>query len=70
MEIFSGTVTRLTDQSLTVVRRIAGKAPVSRDFIRNAATTVEGKLRTRARVTVRYRAGESGEFIAIHIIVR
>jgi len=68
--IFSGTVTELTDGSVTVVRRVAGQQPVTREFARDAKTTVEGKLRIRARVTVRYKAGNDGGFVALHIIVR
>lgn len=68
--IFSGTVTQLTDSSVTVVRRVAGQQPVTREFVRDAGTTVEGKLRIRARVTIRYKAGEESGFIAVHIIVR
>ena len=68
--IFSGTVTLLTDGAVTVVRRVAGQQPVTREFVRGAGTTIEGKLRIRARVTVRYKTGDEGEFIAVHIIVR
>jgi len=68
--IFSGTVTQLTDRSLTVVRRVAGQPPVTREFARDDKTTVEGKLRNKARVTVRYTALDDGGFVAVHIIVR
>jgi hypothetical protein len=69
-DIFSGTVMQLTDRSLTVVRKVAGQQPVTREFARDGGTTVEGKLRNKARVTVRYKAGEDGGFVAVHIIVR
>ena len=69
-DIFSGTVTRVTDQSITVVRKVLGKPPVTREFSRDAGTTVEGKLGVKARVTVRYKAGEEDGFVALHIIVR
>jgi len=68
--IFSGTVTQLTDRSLTVVRKAPGQKPVTREFTRDGSTTVEGKLRNRARVTVRYKALDDGGFVAVHIIVR
>lgn len=68
--IFSGTVTQLTDQSLTVVRRLAGQQPVTREFARDDKTTVEGKLRVKSRVTVRYKALDDSGFVAVHIIVR
>jgi len=69
-DIFSGTVMQLTDRSLTVVRKVPGQQPVTRQFTRDAGTTVEGKLRNKARVTVRYKAADDGGFIAVHIIVR
>jgi hypothetical protein len=69
-DIFSGTVTKLTAESVTVVRRVAGHEAVTREFTRGAATKVEGKLREKVRVTVRYKAGEAGGFVAIYIIVR
>src|SRR5579863_1738211 len=52
-DIFSGTVTKLTADSVTVVRRVPGHAAVTREFVRDEQTKVEGKLRERARVTVR-----------------
>jgi len=69
-DIFSGTVTKLTDESVTVVRKVAGHDAVTREFLRGAATKVEGKLREKVRVTVRYKAGEEGGFVAVYIIVR
>ena len=69
-DIFSGTVTKLTEVSVTVVRKVAGHDAVTRQFMREAATKVEGKLREKVRVTVRYKAGEGGGFVAVYIIVR
>lgn len=69
-QIFSGTITKLTEASITVVRKVLGHQPVTREFTRDGATKVEGKLRERARVTVRYQANEDGGFVAAHIIVR
>ena len=69
-DIFSGTVTKLTADSVTVVRKVAGHAAVAREFVRDEQTKVEGKLRERARVTVRYKADEDAGFIAVYIIVR
>jgi hypothetical protein len=68
--IFSGTVTKLTDESVTVVRKVAGHDAVTREFMREASTKVEGKLREKVRVTVRYKANEDGGFVAVYIIVR
>jgi hypothetical protein len=69
-EIFSGTVTQFTDRSLTVVHKVPGQPPVTREFVRDGKTTIEGNLRSRARVTVRYRALDNGGFVAVHVIVR
>jgi hypothetical protein len=69
-ENFSGTVTKLTPDSVTVVRKLPGHDAVTREFMRDEETRVEGKLRERARVTVRYRAAEDGGFAAVYIIVR
>jgi hypothetical protein len=69
-EIFSGTITKLTSDSVTVVRKLPGHDAVMRDFVRDGQTKIDGKLRERARVTVRYKAGEEGAFIAVYIIVR
>ena len=69
-EIFSGTVTKLTDDAVTVVRKVAGHEAVTREFTRDGSTKVEGKLREKVRVTVRYKAGGAGGFVAVYIIVR
>ena len=69
-DIFSGTVTKLTADSVTVVRKVPGHAAVTRDFVRDEQTKVEGKLRERVRVTVRFKAGEDTGFVAVYIIVR
>ncbi|HTA43824.1 MAG TPA: hypothetical protein VK789_15320 [Bryobacteraceae bacterium] len=69
-QIFSGTITKLTDDAITVVRTVLGKAAVTREFARDGQTRVEGKLREHARVTVRYRSIEDGGYLAVDIIVR
>ena len=69
-QIFSGTVSKMTDNSVTAVRKVVGHDPVTRDFMRDAHTQVEGKLTVGARVTVRYKAADDGGFLALHIIVR
>ena len=67
-EFFSGTIEDLPAGRITVSRNTLGKAE-SRTFLITADTKVEGRLRTGARVTVRYTAGEEGD-VAVHIIVR
>jgi hypothetical protein len=69
-DIFSGTVTKLTAESVTVVRKVPGHEAVTREFVRDEQTKVEGKLRERVRVTVRFKADEDAGFIAVYIIVR
>ena len=52
-DIFSGTVTKLTEASVTVVRKVAGHDAVTREFVRGASTKVEGKLREKVRVKLK-----------------
>jgi hypothetical protein len=68
--IFTGTITELKTESITVVRRVTGQAAVTRSFVRDAQTTVEGRLRLKSRVTIRFRMLDDGSFAAVHIIVR
>jgi hypothetical protein len=69
-DIFSGTLKQFKDGSITVVHKVAGRQPVTREFALDGRTTIEGKLRIAARVTVRYKALGNGGFVALHIIVR
>src|SRR4051812_20716334 len=70
VDIFSGTVTQLSEDSLTVVRKGPALDAVTRAFARNGQTKIEGNLRIHARVTVRYESREDGGLIAVRIIVR
>ena len=65
---FAGTVVETTTEKITVTRTVLGKAE-NHSFAVNADTKVEGKLRTKIRVTVRYIPGEDGD-TATMIIVR
>jgi hypothetical protein len=67
---FSGTVTELNPESVTVVRTVPARDAVTRKFLLDAQTKVEGKLRLKARVTVQYQVEDEGQFRALHIIVR
>jgi len=69
-DIFSGTVSELTSDAVTVVRSGAAAPNGSRKFLLDSQTRVEGTLRVGARVTVRYHAGDEGDLKALHIIVR
>lgn len=68
--IFSGTVTAVAPDRITVVRKVPAKADESRDFAIDKVTKVEGRLRVNARVSVRFKAGDDGVSHALHIIVR
>jgi len=69
-DIFSGTVSELTPDSITVVRKPPARDAGARKFLLDSQTKVEGKLRVKARVTVRCHADEDGQLRALHIIVR
>jgi hypothetical protein len=69
-DIFSGTVTELSAEAVTVERTALLRDSVKRTFVLDSQTVVEGKLRAKARVTVRYLTDESGQVHALHIIVR
>ena len=69
-DIFSGSITELTADSLTVVQKVPARDAVTRKFALVSTTKVEGRLHLRARVTVRYEPGEDGQLRALHIIVR
>ena len=68
--IFSGTVTQLSAESVTVERTALLRETVRRTLILDAQTVVEGTLKEKARVSVRYTTDENGQFHALHIIVR
>jgi hypothetical protein len=67
-DFFSGIVADLPAGHVTVSRTALGKSE-NRSFIIGPETKIEGKLRTKARVTVRYRNSDEGD-VAVHIIVR
>lgn len=69
-QFFTGLVTAIDDESLTVIRTAAGKNSSTKTFVVTAATRFEGgKPQVRARVTVRYVATEDGDH-AVHVILR
>lgn len=65
---FAGTVVESTAEKITVRRTVLGK-PENRSFAVTEDTKVEGRLRTRVRVTVRYTSDENGD-TATMIVVR
>jgi len=68
-EFFSGVVTALTADQITVFKTVLGKNSETRTFLITPETRIEGKLRLKSRVTVRYTRAEEGDR-AVHIIVR
>ncbi len=68
-EFFSGVITVLADNQITVSRNLPGKTAEARIFLIAKETRVEGKLRLKVRVTVRYTHADDGNH-AVHIIVR
>jgi hypothetical protein len=69
-DFVSGTVMDLPPGKIIVNRAVIGKPPENRTFVITPDTKIEGKLRTRVRVTVGFRTGEEGEPVAVRIIVR
>jgi hypothetical protein len=67
---FSGNVVDVAEDHVTVSRSVLGKAPEKRDFKIAATTRVEGKMKQKSRVTVRYASSEDGGVVALAIIVR
>ena len=65
---FAGTVTEITDDAVVISRTVQKKTE-QRTFQLTEDTKIEGKLRTRVRVTVRYTADEDG-YTATLIVVR
>jgi len=68
-EFFSGVVTELAADKITVLKTVLGKNSDTRTFLITPETHVEGKLRAKARVTVRYARADDGNR-ALRIIVR
>jgi hypothetical protein len=68
-QFFSGTIVEITSEKITVTRTVLGNESGTRTFIITPETRIEGKPAPKARVTVRFVAGEDGDR-AIHILVR
>ena len=66
---FSGIVTVLASDKLSVSRTILGKADEQRTFRITGSTRIEGKLKLKSRVTVQFAAGDEGD-VAVSIVVR
>ncbi len=66
---FSGNVVEVAPDYVVVSRTILGKASEQRTFKITEATKVEGKIKQKSRVTVRYEPADEGA-VAVSILVR
>jgi hypothetical protein len=66
---FSGNVVSVTPDKLTVTRRTLALSSVTKTFLLDSETKIEGKLQVKARVTVKFEKTEDGER-AVRVIVR
>jgi len=64
---FAGTVASYDTQKVVVSRSVAAKTE-QRTFKMTAETRVEGKLRPKARVTVRYMADDGGDIATLIVV--
>ena len=68
---FTGVITALSKEQITVDRTILGQPSGTRTFRITAETKFEGRPRVKSRVTVRFAPADGGEGEkAVHIIVR
>jgi hypothetical protein len=65
---FAGSVTEITPEKVSVSRKVSGRTE-NRTFRITPDTKVEGKLKVKVRVTVRYVGDDAGE-TAMLIVVR
>ena len=57
---FSGTVAEFSDKQVIVLRTVLGK-PEKHTFLIDPTTKIEGKLRLKIRVTVKFEPSEAGD---------
>ena len=68
-DFYSGVITAVAPDKITVFKTVLGKSSETRTFLITKETRVEGKLKMKVRVTVRYAHEDDGDR-ALHIIVR
>ena len=66
---FSGNVVKFDSDNVTVTRRTLTLTWVTKTFLLDSDTKIEGILKPKARVTVKFEKTEDGDR-AVHIIVR
>lgn len=69
-QFFSGTVTTLDKEHITVSRVLVGKAPETRTFAIKPTTKVAKSVKAKAKVTVRYRHENDDGDVALEIQIR
>ncbi len=67
---FSGSVVAVSTTEITVRRRALISNATTKTFAMDAETKIEGKVRVKASVTIRYVTDDEGQARAIQIIVR
>jgi hypothetical protein len=68
-QLMAGTITALSDTSITVTRTVMGRDSTIRTFAITPATEIKGKPKMDWRVTVRFVSEENGDR-AVRITVR
>ena len=69
-QFFSGTVTTLDKEHITVSRVLVGKPQETRTFVIKPTTKVAKSVKARAKVTVRYRHENDDGDVALEIQIR
>ena len=67
---FSGSVVALSDTEITVRRRALVSNATTQTFLIDSGTKIEGKLRLKANVTIRFVTDDEGRARAVSIVVR
>ena len=68
-QFFSGTITALESDKITVTRTVLGTESTTKTFVITSETRFEGKPKLKARVTVRF-VTEDEKDRAVHVVVR
>jgi len=69
-QYFSGVITELEQNSITVKRTVMGTESTTKTFSVTPETRIEGKPKVRSRVTVRFVTADDGGERAVQILVR
>ncbi len=69
-QFFSGTVTQLDKEHITISRALVGKPAETRVFVIKPATKVAKSIKAKTKVTVRYRHEKDLGDVALEIQVR